>query len=46
LQVLGVTVDEGKEVIVTSVKEGTYESAGLKNPAILARKKVQISHLF
>jgi hypothetical protein len=42
----GVTVYEGKEVIVTSVKEATYELAGLENPAILARKKVQISHHF
>jgi hypothetical protein len=43
---LGVTADEGKEVVVTNVKEGTYESTGLKNPEISARKKVQISHHF
>jgi hypothetical protein len=46
LQVLGVTADEGKEVIVTDVKEAIYESAGLENPEILAGKKVQISHHF
>jgi len=44
LLVLGVTIDEGKEVVVTDVKEAIYESTGLKNPEISARKKVQISH--